>query len=144
MTRRSSSGIRWAVCVEAGCAYALSVFAIGFALGAIRVSLLVPRLGDTSAVLLEMPFILAASWKISRWSVKRQGLLADTSGASLMGAIAFVVLMFAEWVTSALFFNRTAGEFLAGFWSAPGAIGLAGQLCFASFPFLQASSDRIA
>jgi hypothetical protein len=122
----------------------MGVFAIGFALGAIRVLLLVPRLGDTVAVLLEAPFILAVSWQMSRWSAKRRGLMTDTYGALLMGAISFTVLMSAESVTAVICFNRTLAEYLAGFWSVPGAIGLAAQLCFASFPFLQASSNRIA
>jgi hypothetical protein len=122
----------------------LSVFTIGFALGAIRVPLLVPRLGEVAAVLLETPFMLAASWKMSRWSERKYGLLTDTAGALLMGVIAFAVLMFAELATSVLCFNRTVAEHFADFWSVPKAVGLASQLCFASFPFLQAGSNRIA
>lgn len=141
MTRGSSSGIRWVACAEAGCVYALCVFAIGFFLGTIRVFLIVPRLGDTAAVLLEVPFMLAASWKMSRWSAKMTGLLANASEATLMGGFAFAVLMLAEWVTSALYLNRTVGEYFAGLWSVPGAIGLAAQLCFAGFPFLQARNS---
>ncbi|WP_260436069.1 hypothetical protein [Burkholderia sp. Bp9143] len=41
------------------------MFAIGFALGTIRVLLLVSRLAETAAVLLEVPLLLAASWKVS-------------------------------------------------------------------------------
>lgn len=145
MTRCSGSWIKWAVtCAKAGCAYAMSVFAIGFALGAIRVLLLVPRFGDTVAVLLEAPVILAISWRMSRWSVKKRGLMTDTGGALLMGTISFAVLMSAEFVTAVTCFNRTVAEYFAGFWSVPGAIGLAAQLCFASFPFLQATNSRIA
>ena len=144
MTRCSRSWIRWAACAGAGCVYALSVFTIGFAFGAIRVVLLVPRLGNTAAVLLEAPFMLAVSWKMSRWSAKNHGLLTDTSGALLMGAIAFAVLMFAELSTSVLCFDKTVWEYIASFWSVPGAIGFAAQLCFAGFPFLQARNTRIA
>jgi len=122
----------------------MSVFAIGFALGAIRVLLLVPRLGDTVAVLLEAPVILALSWQMSRWSAKKSGLMTDTGGALLMGTISLAVLMSAEFVTAMTCFNRTVAEYFAGFWSVPGAIGLAAQLCFASFPFLQTGSNRIA
>jgi hypothetical protein len=124
--------------------YALSVFAIGFALGAIRVLLLVPRLGDTAAVLLETPFMLAVSWKISRWCARTDGLSTDTGGALLMGAIAFAILMFAEVWTAVLCFNRTVAEYFAGFGSVPGVIGLAAQLCFAGVPYLQASKNQIA
>lgn len=43
---------------EAGALYAIIVFLIGFILGTIRVLLLIPRLGETIAVILEAPSIL--------------------------------------------------------------------------------------
>lgn len=49
---------------KAAVAYALAVFAIGFVLGTIRLLLLVPRLGATIAVSVEMPLILALSWYV--------------------------------------------------------------------------------
>lgn len=143
MTRSACRRVRLAACAKAGYVYALIVFAIGFALGAIRVLLLAPRLGDAIAVLLEAPLMLAVSWKISRWTASKHGLLSDPGGALLMGAIAFAVLMLVELATSMLFFNRTVAEYFAGFWSMARAIGLASQLCFASFPFLQASNRQI-
>lgn len=143
MTRRSHRSPRWATCAKAGCVYALTVFVIGFAFGAIRVLLLVRLLGETAAVSLEAPFMLAASWYLSRWSAQKYDMLTDTNEALLMGAIALAILTFAEWCTSWLLFRRTVLEYFAGFWSVPGAIGLASQLCFAGFPFLQASGHRI-
>jgi len=47
--------------VSAGCVYALVVFMFGFAFGAVRILLVVPRLGETVAALLELPFILLVS-----------------------------------------------------------------------------------
>jgi hypothetical protein len=52
---------------KAGALYALIVFLIGFILGTIRVLLIVPRLGETAAVMLETPVMLAASWFVCRW-----------------------------------------------------------------------------
>lgn len=143
MTQCTCRWLRLAACAKAGCVYALSVFAVGFVLGAMRVLLLAPRVGDTAAVVLEAPVMLAVSWKMSRWSASRYGLQTDPGGALLMGAIAFAVLMLAELATAVLFFNRTAAAYVAGFWSVSGAIGLAAQLCFAGFPFVQAGSSRI-
>lgn len=134
----------WAACARAACVYASSVFAIGFVLGAMRVLLVAPRVGSVAAVSLEAPFMLAASWKMSRWSARKYGLPANTSAALLMGAIAFAVLMFMEFCTAVLGFGKTVGEYFASFLSAPGAIGFAAQLCFAAFPFLQTSSNRPA
>ncbi|KAB0653195.1 hypothetical protein LGM71_24355 [Burkholderia sp. AU33545] len=142
MTRCSHRSPRWATCAEAGCVYALTVFVIGFAFGAIRVLLLVQLLGETAAVSLEAPFMLAASWYLSHWSAKKHDMLTDTNEALLMGAIALAILMLAELCINGLLFRRTVLEYFAGFWSVPGAIGLASQLCFAGFPFLQAISHR--
>jgi hypothetical protein len=45
---------------KGGALYAIIVFVIGFILGTIRVSLVVPRLGKTIAVIMEAPIMLAA------------------------------------------------------------------------------------
>jgi hypothetical protein len=47
-----------AVAAKAGVLYALAAFLIGFVIGAIRVTLIVPRLGETAAVCLEAPICL--------------------------------------------------------------------------------------
>ena len=52
---------------KAGALYAIVVFSIGFILGTIRVLLLLPRLGETTAVIVEAPIMLAASWFVCRW-----------------------------------------------------------------------------
>jgi hypothetical protein len=54
---------------KAGALYAIVVFSIGFILGTIRILLLAPRLGETAAVIVEVPIILAASWPVCRWCV---------------------------------------------------------------------------
>ena len=46
----------------AGAAYFLAVFAAGFLLAPIRQFVLVPRIGEVAAVLLEAPLMLAAIW----------------------------------------------------------------------------------
>jgi len=120
MTRCSCSRIRWIACAEAGCVYALSVFAIGFVLGAIRVLVLAPRLGNAVAVALEVPFMLAVSWKLSRWSASKRGLLTD---AALLGLIALLAWHLTKpwmrWAAALLALCatlpsevRTPGEFL--------------------------------
>jgi hypothetical protein len=139
MMLRSCTAIPWAACTKAGCVYAISVFVIGFGLGTIRVLLLVPRLGGTVAVLSEAPLMLAVSWSVSKWVTKKFDLHADADASLLMGAIAFAVLMLAELGVSVFVFSKSMVEHLAGYWSVPGVIGLAAQVCFATFPFLQAS-----
>ena len=74
--------------------YFVAVFAVGFALGALRVTLVVPALGERIAELAEMPFMIAASvlfaWQfVRRW---RLGVGAALAG----GVLALALLLGAE------------------------------------------------
>ncbi|UIF84748.1 hypothetical protein [Cupriavidus sp. UYPR2.512] len=129
--------MKLATCSVAGCAYAAGAFAIGFVLGTVRVLVLGPAIGATAAVLLEAPFILAASWVISRWCLGHFELHTSAE-AAMMGTIAFAVLMGGELGVTVLVFGKSASEHLDGYRSLPGMIGLAAQLAFACFPLLQA------
>jgi hypothetical protein len=122
---------------KAGALYALIVFLAGFIFGTIRVLLLAPRLGETAAVILETPVMLAASWFLCRWCVDRLDVPHRVGARSLMGVVAFVVLMAAELGLAGLVFDRSLDEQLAGYASAPGVIGLVAQAVFAAFPVVR-------
>jgi hypothetical protein len=121
---------------EAGALYAIIVFLIGFILGTIRILLLAPRLGETIAVMVEAPIILAASWFVCRWCVDRLDVRRMVPTRSLMNLIAFLVLMSAEVGLGAVF-GRSLVDQLAAYGSPAGAIGLAAQVIFAMFLVIQ-------
>lgn len=121
---------------KAGVVYAVTVFAIGFVLGTVRVLVLAPRVGSTIAVLIEAPIILTASWYVSSIWMKRLRVGAGVRTRILVGAVAFATLMILEVALSISLFHRSIGEYLAGLRSLAGAIGLAAQVCFATFPLL--------
>ena len=98
--------------------------------------MLVPRLGETTAVIIEAPIMLAASWFVWRWCVDRLDVTRTVPARSSMGLVAFVVLMSAEVGLGAVF-GRSLADQLAAFKSSPGAIGLAAQVVFALFPVIQ-------
>jgi len=77
---------------EAGAIYAIVVFLIGFILGTIRVLLFAPRLGETTAVIIEAPIMLGASWFVCRWCVDRLDVGRTVAARLLMGLVAFLVL----------------------------------------------------
>lgn len=126
----------------AALAYFILVFAVGFGLGAIRVPLLAPLVGDVAATLLELPLMLAASWLASGWLMRR--LSVRSSGqAVLMGAAAFALLMVAEALGAVFLFAQTLTDHLASYARPAGAIGLAGQAGFGAIPALrQALAQR--
>src|SRR5215469_7339785 len=70
---------------KAGALYSIIAFLIGFILGTIRVLLVAPRLGETTAVIVEAPIILAASWLVCRWCVDRLNVRRTVPARSLMG-----------------------------------------------------------
>jgi hypothetical protein len=122
---------------KAGAFYAIIVFVIGFILGTIRVLLLAPRLGETIAVIVEAPVILAASWFVCRWCVDRLDVRRTVSARSLMGLAAFLVLMSVEVVGMGAVLGRSLVDQLSSYGSLFGAIGLAAQVVFAMFPLIQ-------
>ena len=121
---------------KAGAFYAIIVFVIGFILGTIRVLLVAPRLGEKAAVIIEAPIMLVASWFVCRCCVDRLNVTRIALARSLMGFIAFMVLTSAEVGLGAVL-GRSLVDQLAAYGSPAGAIGLAAQVVFASFPVIQ-------
>jgi hypothetical protein len=129
----------------AGIVYFLIVFMLGFGLGAIRVFLVAPHLGETVAVLLETPLMLSASWVVCGWLVCRFNVASRTSAGALMGVVALGLMMTAEFAVSLLLFGRSPTQFVANFRTIPGTIGLVAQLAFGLMPLLRinvVSSDQ--
>ena len=126
----------------AGGAYFATVFAVGFIFGTIRIFLLEPQLGALPAALVETPFILTACWLLSGFWISRLKLTPALGARIIMGGLAFVLLVGAEFLLGSYGFDRTINEQVAAWATTNGAVGLAGQLLFASFPTLQLLSKK--
>lgn len=128
--------------LAAGGLYFLLIFLLGMVLGTLRILLLEPRLGAIPSVLLELPFMLAASWHVCGWLIRYVAVPAAASSRLAMGATAFMLLMAAELGLSLFAVGGTvAGHFAAYRGGAP-LIGLLGQIAFALFPLLRAVPGR--
>lgn len=114
---------------KAGVVYA--IIGVGFVLGAIRVFLVMPLIGEAAAVLLEAPVMLVVSWYASRWCVDRLDVPRTVPARSVMGVVAFVGLMAAESALAVAIFGRSLAEYLASYGSMPGVIGFVAQVFFA-------------
>lgn len=121
--------------IKAGAIYFALIFALGFVLGTIRVLWLVPATGETAAVLIEQPIMLTASWFAAGWLVRRHGLVT-TGERAAMGAVALMLLFVVEPLLAYTLFGQLPQEWLAGVFTMPGPIGLAGQIAFGLMPLL--------
>lgn len=120
--------------VAAGFGYFGLVFTAGVILGAVRALVVAPRVGETLAVLIELPVMLVISWLFCGWSIRFFGLPGNLRARLGMSAVAFVMLMAAELLLSLLLRDGSVGAFVAVYRTPAGFIGLAGQLAFALFP----------
>lgn len=124
----------------AATAYWGIVFALGFVLGAVRVTWLVPLVGLLPATAIELPLILGGSWLAARWLIGRFGIVRLTD-ALAMGALAFALLMAAECALAGALAGQTPAQWLADFREPHALLGLAGQMVFALMPWLIARQD---
>ncbi len=123
--------------IKAGAAYFAIVFAVGFALGTVRTLFIAPRLGEQLAVLIELPFMLSASWLACGWCVRRWRVTPAAGPRLTMGAVAFALLIIAEVTLSLTAFDRSLTDFLGNLTTPHGLTGLSGQIVFALMPLLR-------
>lgn len=102
------------VIARAALLYFAAVFCAGFLLGAIRVTLLVPRLGTRVSELLEMPVMLAVMIASARWVVRRCHVPPSTGARLGAGCLALALMLAAEFLVAAPLRGLTPAEALAG------------------------------
>lgn len=120
---------------SAAIAYWAMVFALGFVLGTIRVTWVIPLVGLLPATMIELPIILAASWFASGWLVRRF-VIVRGSEALAIGALAFAILMAAECALAVTLMAQSPAQWLTGLAAPHALLGLAGQVVFALMPWL--------
>jgi hypothetical protein len=125
--------------LSAGLAYFGMVFVLGFVLGTVRTLFVADAPGHQArlvGVLIELPIMLAASWFVCGYAVRRFQVAATPAARALMGGVALVLLMLAEVVTGALLFGRSVSEHVALYRDPSYSLGLAAQIGFACMPLL--------
>jgi hypothetical protein len=140
MTRIGTGEQGLAASLRAGALYFAVVFALGFAFAVVRDGLL--HLGDAEATrlraaLVEIPVLLVAAWVACRIIVQRVGVPPTNAARVLMGVTAFALIVLAEAATGVLLLGRTLEAHLATYLIPSHAAGLAGQMVFAAFPWVQ-------
>ena len=124
--------------VKAGLAYFALVFGAGFVLGSIRVPLLVPRLGERAAELMEMPFMFVVILVSARFITTRFSLPAHVLVRLGTGFLALGLLLAAEVLLAVALQDRTLGEYVASRDPVSGTVYLAMLALFAVMPLVLA------
>jgi len=122
--------------VRLALAYFGLVLAVGFALGVGRVVWLVPRLGERTAELLEVPVMIAVSYLAARALFARRADVSGPSEAVGAGLLALGLLLSVELTVVLTLRDLTWQEYLAGRDPIAGAVYLASLVLFAVMPVL--------
>jgi hypothetical protein len=110
----------------------------GFILGVIRVSFLVPRLGERYAELLEMPFMFVAIVLAARHVVRRFQLPTSFSVRLQVGFAALALSVLAELLLAAALQNGSVAQYIASRDPVSGSVYLAMLLLIALMPSILA------
>ena len=124
--------------LRASATYFALVFGAGFLLGLVRIPILVPRLGERTAELLEMPVMLAIIFFASRHVVRRYALAASPRRALAVGTLALALLILAELLLAVAMTGGSVTEYIARKDPVSGSAYAASLLLFAAMPWLQA------
>jgi hypothetical protein len=124
--------------IKAGMTYFALVFGAGFVLGSIRVPFLVPRLGERTAELIEMPFMLVVVLVSARFITNRFNLPANVLARMGAGFLALALLVAAEVLLAIALQDRTLGEYVASRDPVSSIVYLAMLVLFAVMPLVLA------
>ena len=118
------------------------VLGAGFALGAIRVPLVVPRIGERWAELAEMPIMAAVIFFSAGFILRRFPSIRSPGRSLAAGALALVLMVFAELALAVVLQSQTLVEFLKSRDKVSGSVYLVLLLVFAVMPRLRLQSHQ--
>ena len=118
----------------AATAYFLILFTLGFVLGTIRVTLIVPRIGELPATVAEVPIMLCAAYFACRWALRRWQVPKDLLIRAAMSLWFLLLIVLFESLLGALLFGRTVADQWNTLATPAGLVGLSGQMIAALLP----------
>lgn len=129
--------------IVAATVYFLMLFASGFALGTIRVTIMVPRFGVLASTIAEVPFMITAGYFICRWAIHNWNVSRASAFRWAM-AIWFLVMLIAfETLLGALLFGWSTSEQWATLAAPAGMIGLSAQIITALLPLFVGRDKQV-
>jgi hypothetical protein len=122
--------------IKAGLVYFALVFGAGCVLGALRVTLIAPRVGARTAELIEMPIMLLVVAFTARWVVRRFRLPSARLPRLSVGLIALALLLAMELTVVLWLRGQTLNDYFAQLDPVAGGVYYAMLLVFAAMPAL--------
>jgi hypothetical protein len=131
--------------LTAGTIYFFVLFALGFALGTMRVMFLVPVVGTFSATVAEIPIMLISAFFLCRWTLKHWWVPPEINVRVVMVVWFFALLAIFETALGALLFRQTLTEQWMALKTPAGMLGLSAQSAAAVFPlFVRRDKPRLS
>jgi len=124
--------------LKCGVLYFVLTCGAGFVLGTIRVLWAVPRFGERTAELMEMPIMLIVTILAAGWAVRRLALPRTASKRLAVGLFALGILLVAEFAVVLYLRGLTIREYFASRDPVAGTVYLVMLGAFAIMPFLVA------
>lgn len=120
--------------IKAGLVYFALVFGAGFMLGAIRITFIVPRVGERIAELGEMPIMFVVTLVAARFVIRHFAVPPSMPARLGTGLLALVLLLAAELVLAAVLQERSLADYVSSRDPVSGGAYLAMLLLFALMP----------
>lgn len=121
--------------VRAAAVYFLLAFGAGFILGPLRILLLIPRIGERWAELLELPVMLTVCYCAAQWVCRRFVVPPHAAPRLRMGFLALALLLGAEFGLVLWLRGLTVAQYLATRDPVSGTAYYLSLLVFALLPF---------
>lgn len=131
-----------ALAVRAGALYFALVFSAGFLLGALRVTLLVPRVGVRIAELTETPLMLLVTLLAARFVVRHLVLPESVRTRLLTGLVALGLLLAAEIVVATILQRQSLCGYIKSRDPVSGSVYVALLCVFALMPAILITARR--
>jgi hypothetical protein len=129
--------------IKAGLSYFALVFGAGFVLGSLRVTLLVPRLGERMAELSEMPLMFAVIVFAARFVIRRFTVPPSIAARLGTGLLALALLLAAELLLAVALQGRALADYVASRDPVSGGVYLAMLVLLALMPAFIGQKDRL-
>jgi len=112
------------------------VFTVGFLLGIFRTLYLVPKVGESSSELIEIPFMTLICYLSARQVIYRAHENLSQSTALLIGLLSLLYLLAVEFSLVLWLRGVSISEYLHSKYSIAGIAYLVSLLLYAAFPYL--------